>query len=559
MLSDNLSPNTLRPIFSNALTLKLETIKLDAFIQNYSSGQTLPGKVVQVLPDQKAVVELQGEKLLLQFARPVNPGQKIAIKIEQIHPSPILKLVDLSSTTSSQKITLGNSTNEVSPLKTQEPDKTSIQNRPANPSSKTPVPDKSVVLNAKSEKVAPDTKNVDSQAKIDSKPLSTEPGQKGKAEVLSKIDLKPLGFEEGQKVKAEVLRVVDRESFQVRLNGNAITIKHTTSQRVQPGEPVTIHAKPVASGKFVLEVEQNPLPPSTIRPLLEVSVLKNYLPARQPLVQMLAGLKEVFLEGSLTQLKSLNIDPGQLKQLQVNLQKIVSGEFKTPDAVQLKETIDRSGFHYEAKVKDFALEPSFSNKNILLENDLKGQLMRLARQLEKIPTGVTDGVTSDKFIGKLMAQVNQAVSNIELQQLTHHFSKEEQHPLLLQLPENLLSDEDRFKVYILPGEREGSGQKSDADNRVFNLVFLLNLSALGDLRIETKLVKDDISIHIIGSNSDAIQFIQAHMPELEESFQEEGFTISVSSRHQTEVLMEVPDSLGQLLINTPLQIVDLKT
>ena len=94
MLSDNLSPNTLRPIFSNALTLKLETIKLDAFIQNYSSGQTLPGKVIQVLPEQKAVVELQGEKLLLQFARPVNSGQKIAIKIEQIHPSPILKLVE---------------------------------------------------------------------------------------------------------------------------------------------------------------------------------------------------------------------------------------------------------------------------------------------------------------------------------------------------------------------------------------------------------------------------------------------------------------------------------
>ena len=194
-------------------------------------------------------------------------------------------------------------------------------------------------------------------------------------------------------------------------------------------------------------------------------------------------------------------------------------------------------------------------------NDEKAmtRLERLARQLEQIPAGATESTASEKFTGKLMAQVNQAVSNIELQQLTHHFAKEEQHPLLLQLPENLLGEEDRFKIYIFPDQREDADRESDFHNRIFNLVFLLNLSALGDLRIETKIFKDEISIHITGSNSDAIQFIQAHVPELEDLFQEEGFSISVTSQHQTEVSMEVPDSLGQLLIDTPLQMVDLKT
>jgi len=557
MLSDNLSPNTLRPIFSHALSLKLETIKLDAFIQSFSTGQTLPGKVVQVLPEQKAVVELQGEKLLLQFPRSVNPGQKIAIKIEQTHPNLILKLVELSSLPASQKIAPGHLVKETLPLSTQQPDKTSIQNRSADSSSGSPVPDKNAVPGAKNGQAVPDTRVTGSLAKNDLKPLSLETGPKGKAEVLTKADLKPLGIEGGQKVKAEVLRVVDRETLQIRLNGNTVTLKHAA--KFHPGEPVTIHAKSIASGKFVLEVEQNPIPPSTARPPLESSVLKNYLPARQPLIQVLAGLKEVFLESPLTQLKALNIDSGQLKQLQVNLQKIVSGKFKAPDAIQLKEIVDRSGFHYEAKVKDFVLEPGLSNKNILLENDLKGQLMRLARQLEHIRTGAADNSTTDKFIGKLMAQVNQAVSNIELQQLTHHFSKEAQHPLLLQLPENFLGEDDRFKIYILPDQKKGAGQEADSQNRVFNLVFLLNLSALGDLRIETKILKDDISIHIAGSNSDALQFIQSHVRELEDLFQEEGFSIHVTSRHQAEVSMEVPDSLGQLLIDTPLQMVDIKT
>jgi len=552
MLSDNLSPNTLRPIFSHALSLKLEIIKLEAFIQNYSTGQTLAGKVVQVLPEQKAVVELQGEKLLLQFPRPVNPGQNIAIKIEQVHPSPILKLTEFSSLTSSQKIAPGNLAKVGAPLNIPDSDKTSIQYRSADSLSGTPV------LGAKNGKAAPDTKVTNPLTKAELK--ATAPlDKKVTSAPLSKTDLKPLGIEGGQKVKAEVIRVVDRETVQVRFNDNAVTIRYAASQKLQLGEPIYLHAKPIPSGKFVLEVEQIPIPSVTVRPPLEMSVLKNYLPTRQPLIQVLAGLKEVFLEGPLTQLKELNIDPAQLKQLQANLQRIIFREFKAPDAAQLKEMIDRSGFHYEAKVKDFVLEPGLSNKNVLLENDLKGQLMRLARQLEQIPTGATESTASEKFTGKLMTQVNQAVSNIELQQLTHHFAKEEQHPLLLQLPENLLGEEDRFKIYIFPDQREDAGQESDFHNRIFNLVFLLNLSALGDLRIETKIFKDEISIHITGSNSDAVQFIQAHVPELEDLFQEVGFSISVTSQHQTEVSMEVPDSLGQLLIDTPLQMVDLKT
>lgn len=538
MLSDNLSPNTLRPIFSHALSLKLETIKLGAFIQNYTAGQTVAGKVVQVFPEQKAVVEFQGEKLLLQFPRSVNPGQNIAIKIEQTHPSVLLKLLEISTSTSSQKIIPDKLTSESLPSHPQVSDKTSIQNRSADSLLRSPVSENNVMPGAKEGQT----------------PL----GGKGIA-LLSKTDLKGLGIEEGQKLKAEVLRIVDLETLQVRMNGNAVTIKHAAAQKLQPGDLVHLQAHSLSSGKFSLAIEQIPISSSPAQPILELSVLKNYLPARQPLMQVLAGLKEVFLDGSLSPLKDLGIDPGQLKQLQANLQKIVPHEFKSPDAVQLRDMVDRSGFNYEAKVKAFLSESRLSNINALLGNDLKGQLMRLARQLEQIPAAPTDNTHSDKFMGKLVSQVNQAVSNIELQQLTHHFSKDEHHPLLLQLPENLLGEEDRFKIYILSDQQGGNSSESDSPDRVFNLVFLLNLSALGDLRIETRMFKDEISIQIDGSDSAAIQFIEAHVSELEKVFEEEGFSISVTSRHLAEVMMEVPDSLGQLLVDTPLQMVDLKT
>lgn len=537
MLSDNLSPNTLRPIFSSALTLKLETLKLEAFIQNYSAGLTLPGKVVQVLPENKAVVEIQGEKLLLQFPRTVTPGQNIAIKIEQTHPNLVLKLADIPFINVSQK-TVSGKTTEVSFASTLASDRTSI-NHQANSN----LPE-SKALNKSANSVA----------------TSGRPASEAKAaDLLSKTDLKLLGLEVGQKYKAEVLRVVNRETVQVNFKGTALTLKNDALQNLQNGDHLYIHAKPVSSAKFVLKAVHSPETTPAFRPSLDLSVLKNYLPVRQPLNQVLAVLKELFLEGPLTQLKNLNIDSEQLKQLQSNLQKIVGQESKAPNAVQLNEIIDRSGLHYESKIRDFVAEPDSSRKNILLEKDLKGQLMRLARQLEQAPGGAADNAGTSKLVEKLVTQVNQAISNIELQQLVHHFSKEEHQPLLLQLPENLLGEENQFKIYILPNRGKGEGSGPDFTNRVFNLVFLLNLSGLGDLKIETRIFKDNISINITSSNSDAVQFIQTHVSELEKLFLEEGFSVDVKSSHQDGISMEVPDNLGQLLIDTPLQLVDLKT
>lgn len=545
MFSENLSPHSLRPIFSNAQSLKLETLKLDAFIRNFAAGQTLAGKVVQVLPDQKAVVEIKGEKLLLQFPRPISVGQNISIRIEQVHPTPILKLTEPSASTPAPKTVA----TEI-PAPPQATDKTSIQSRPQTVSHGEPNPQKSA-------------------GKISVGRDATLVTDQGTRTPISQTELKRLGIEAGQRVKAEVARVVDSQTLQVRLpnlaapqtnkTARVIEIAINNAENFQPGRPVTLQARATGGNTVVLELESPPAPPAASRPSPGLSVLKNYLPVRQSFVQVLAGLREIFLDGPSSTLQSLKLEPGQLEQLQSNLQKLLSSEFKTPDASRLKEVVDRSGLHYEAKVKDFVSNPVPALKNILLENDLKGQLMRLARQLEQMPASAVEASQSEKGVGKLITQVNQAVSNIELQQLTHHFARQDNQPLLLQLPEHLLGEDDRLKIYIVPDKGRDSDESSDPENRVFNLVFLLHLSALGDLKIETRLFQNEISVHITGSNADAVQFIQAHAPELEAPLAEQGFSLSVTSRQQDDVPMEVPDSLEQLLIDHPLQLVDVKT
>lgn len=540
MLSENLSSNIVRPIFSNSLSVQLETIKLDAFIQSFTKGQTLPGKVVQALPEQKAVVEFAGQKVLLQFPKPVSIGQNITVQIEQIHPSPVLKLIDGSAVTPKQS--QGTTSNLAGHAKTTPTDKTSLNSRGSDLASNERAAVRNPELLAQVRKGGPVS------------PKEGTPTDTKALDTFSKADLKRLGISVGQKFGVEVIQTTGRETLRVRLPAGEASVKSQTSQTYHPGSQVTVTAKPVAGGRFQLEVSDT----SNSRPTVDVSVLKNYLATRQPLTQVLTGLKEVFLDGASAQLKSLNLEPAQLKQLQANLQKLMSSEVKNLDGPQVKEMLDRSGLHYEARVRDFVADPASAQKNALLETDLKGQLLRFARHLDQNP-GALQEVAPDKTLGKLIAQVNQAVGNIELQQLTHHFSREAQQPLLLQIPDNLLGDEDRFKIYILPDQGEESGQAHDLQNRVFNLVFLLNLSALGDLRIETRVFKDDISILITGNSPEVIEFIQSHVPELEEPLRKDGFSLSVTSQYQQEVIMDVPDSLGQLLVDTPLQMVDIKT
>jgi hypothetical protein len=569
MLSENLSPNTLRPIFANALTLKLETLKLDAFIRNFFPGQTLPGKVVQVLPGQKAVVEFQGEKVLLQFPRPVSPGQGITVKVEQVHPNPILKLTEPVPAASSQKTTQAEAPKEAGTPNPPAGDKTTLHNRltvlhptgqgtPKNHQAGTGNPSTAQEIPGGKEPSTPPP-NREALPIQDKSEALPAPDRKVN-EPVTREGLQRLGIQAGHKVKAEVVRVVNPQTVQVRFQGQQITVRHAAD--VQPGKPIILHARPISADQFILELEPAPppsSPPAAIRPSPGLTILKNYLPARQPLVQMLSGLKEIFLDGPATAFKALNLEPGQLEQLQANLQKLVSPETLPLKASQVKEAVDRTGLHYEAKVKDFVANPDPARRTILLENDLKGQLMRLARQLEQMPAATTETPASDKWIGKLLIQVNQAVNNIELQQLVHHFAREQHHPLLLQLPQHLLGEGERFKIYILPDSGDDSGESTDPHNRPFNLVFLLHLSALGELRIETRVHQNEISIHFIGSNAEAVRFIQEHVPELEAVLQEQGFSLSVTSRHQAEVPMEVPDSLDQLLIDHPMQLVDVKT
>jgi len=95
--------------------------------------------------------------------------------------------------------------------------------------------------------------------------------------------------------------------------------------------------------------------------------------------------------------------------------------------------------------------------------------------------------------------------------------------------------------------------------KVFNLVFLLELSALGNLRIDSRVSETGISVDILGQSPEVIEFINQRAPEFEARMEELGFQITVSGLVQKQVEMDVPDILSNLLVDRSLNLVDIKT
>ncbi len=122
----------------------------------------------------------------------------------------------------------------------------------------------------------------------------------------------------------------------------------------------------------------------------------------------------------------------------------------------------------------------------------------------------------------------------------------------------MLGGGENIQIYVRKDFKEGKGQGTGAKEH-YNLVFLLDLSNLGPLRIDTQVRQDGLTIHINSENSDVIQFINSRTDELQEPLQEMGFPAEILGRVQEKVEMEMPDVVAELMVDEPTRLVDIET
>ncbi|MCF8724423.1 hypothetical protein LQ236_002443 [Nitrospina gracilis] len=274
---------------------------------------------------------------------------------------------------------------------------------------------------------------------------------------------------------------------------------------------------------------------------------------QQPIDEMVSTLKQAVDHPVL--LRESKIDPELLGKLRDTLRLLSPSSENKLEAPRMQEMVDRSGIHYETKVRNLLLQEGGNDRFQRLQLDLKGQLMELATRLEEATqkTG-----TPLRQLQDVLQAVHRSVQNIEFHQLSNQFAKQEQIPQLLPLPQSLFEGGSQLKIYVRR-DWEGDSQSSDPENKSFNMVFFLDMTALGPLRVDTSMRPEGLSVSIETENPVVKTFLENHLLDLKTRMQELGFAIRVSTILKEQVDRDLPDHLTQWVIQEPTRLVDIET
>jgi hypothetical protein len=91
MASLTISPEMLRAI---APSQELAGVSTATSPKNLVPGETLKALVTGYTPDQKAHLQLKGSTVIAESPFPLQPGDKLTVRVEQVHPPLVLQVLN---------------------------------------------------------------------------------------------------------------------------------------------------------------------------------------------------------------------------------------------------------------------------------------------------------------------------------------------------------------------------------------------------------------------------------------------------------------------------------
>jgi len=287
--------------------------------------------------------------------------------------------------------------------------------------------------------------------------------------------------------------------------------------------------------------------------LVNLDTLKPYLPARMPLTQMTQWVKSDILESPL--MGDLKIKPELIVRLQKTLNLFLPREGNLPTATQIKKQVEASGVNYEAKIKQVIQSPGNGLARKELASDLKGLLMELNQYVDKTPKQIVSKTTHP--LSEFRQAIKYAIDNIELNQLSSQVSKQENLPVVIQIPNPLSSGNKTIQLFVREDDPDNSGKDKGA-KRGHNIAFFLNLSVLGNIKINSKIDQEQLSVTIDVENEDVAKFIKERSKDLKDRMKEINIATSVDC-NVTQEVKPLNDGLIELLVSKNTSLVNIKT
>jgi hypothetical protein len=376
---------------------------------------------------------------------------------------------------------------------------------------------------------------------------------------------------------ARITHIVDSKNIIVDTGSRSFVMPVNNTEPLKLGAQVNISFEKTEKGQSPRLVNVS----NDNTKKIDFNTLKSYLPARMPLVKMANLLIDEVLDSPVIQ--ELKISSDVIARLKGTLQLFVPDVGQLPSERKIRQQVESSGINYEAKVRQFIESGLPVHKE--LASDLKGLLLKLDASTEKAASSdlvlkhdvsaekavssdlvLKHDVSAEKAVSSVktpapLAEFRQniklAIDNIEINQLSSQVSKQENQPLVIQIPNPLSSCNKTLQLYVRKGSSDEKGEDKDK-KRSHNVAFFLDLSFLGIIKISSQIGQGCLSVKIDLENEDIAKFINDKSNDFIEIM--EGHSIKTSVECcVTDKVMPEKDSLIELLVSQNTSLINIKT
>ena len=515
LIPEGFSENSLKLILVNGSHDTLPS--LSKFLK---SGALFQATVLESLPEKnKAIIKMFNKRIMVESRHPLTPGHSFSARVNKPSPeSPLQIKIEASQSASPSPIF---------------EDKTQISGKNSSNILTSQVLEKKSILGSSLNTTQPESINT----------ITRE---------LSAREIDNMNLTSGQSIMATVIDVSGKNNIVVNFENKLVTA-YFSSVLPKTGENVSLVVTPHGDG-FRLVVQ----PDSTPR-LVDIFKIKSLLHFKEPFGETLKKLD--ILVNSSEIIKSLTTETGLVGRLAKTLNLLKTPlpvqNFPSQDSTLIKKQIDLSGINYEPKVKNFfqGQEPFEVPLNVKI--DLKGQLLKLMELIEVRSLAKDTSVSQRRQFMEVVKVLHRAIENIELQQLTNQFARQENQPILLQIPDPFMNGK-TVNLYLKRSDNKEE-EKGNKNNDDVLLVFLLELSALGKLRVDAKMNKESISVRIDVENKNVAHFIDGNLKDFRSCLGDMGFDVNASCSVVRNIDGELDKQLNESLICDYDRLVDLTT
>ncbi|HIF03556.1 MAG TPA: flagellar hook-length control protein FliK [Nitrospinaceae bacterium] len=513
MIFKSLTENSLKLISDKG---SLDTIpNLSNFLK---SGTLFQATILESFPDKnRALIKIFNKQIMVETKNHLTPGDTFSARV--FKPSPELSL--------QIKIVSSHTTPPLSDLE----DKAEISFKKLSSISTPSAIDKKIISDSSHRILDSNNTYIISE--------------------LSARAIKSMNLSSGQVIKATVLDSQINNTV-VKFE-NRLIRAYNFSVPPNVGENTSLIVTPYLDRFKLISLDDSAPKP------IDILKIKSLLPYKKPFGEMIQKL-DILLNSSET-INSLRAETGLVSRLIKTLNLLKAPFFEQDLTSQgntlVKQQIDLSGINYESKVKN-----AFEGKELLdvpanVKNDLKGQLLNLLKLLEIRIEGNETSAGQRYQLLKVIKVLMRAVDNIELQQLTNQLSRQENQPITLQIPDPFMIGK-TINLYIRQTE-DDSKNKENKESKSVLLVFFLELSALGNLRVDAKMNNQAISLRIDVENSNIAKFIENSLKDFCSSLEDLGFEVNASCCVVANIDKELDSKLNPMLISETDRLVDLRT